>query len=89
VFDLAVSWHGSWPSEHFGAIRDHFLAGYASRRPLPHNVLEQLDLFLLIRSLMLVSWREMRPDIIGNTQKALWMPKLVRDVQHALNNNRT
>lgn len=87
VFDFAVSLHSSWSSEHFGAIRDQFLAGYASRRPLPRNVVEQLDLFLLVRSLMLVSWREMRPDIAGNTQKSLWMPKLVRDVQHALNNN--
>ena len=89
VFDLAISLHSSWPSEHFDAIRDHFLAGYASRRRVPRNVLEQLDLFLLIRSLMLVSWREMRPDSTANTPKSVWMPKLVRDVRQALNNGQT
>lgn len=84
MFDCAVTLYSSWSLPQFGEIRDRFLAGYASRRPLPEDSLQQLDLFLLIRSLMLVSWREMRPDNAGNAQKELWMPNLLRAVRHAL-----
>lgn len=84
AFDLGVALHSSWSHPDFTTIRDHFIAGYESQHRLPHDILQQLDLFLLIRSLQLVSWREMRPDVAANLAKELWMPKLAQDIQQAL-----
>ncbi len=84
AFDMCVALHSSWSHADFPSIRDHFLAGYETQHALPADILQQLDLFLLIRSLQLVSWREARPNIPANLRKELWMPKLVRDIEHAL-----
>ncbi|WP_019052832.1 phosphotransferase enzyme family protein [Sphingobium xenophagum] len=84
TFDMCVALHSSWPHADFTSIRDHFLAGYETQHALPADILQQLDLFLLIRSLQLVSWREMRPDIAANLRKELWMPKLARDIAQAM-----
>lgn len=84
AFDLAVALHSSWSHPDFATIRDHFVAGYETRHRLPHDIVQQLDLFLLIRSLQLVSWREMRPDVPGNLTKERWMPKLAQDIEQAL-----
>ena len=84
AFDMCVALHSSWGHADFASIRDHFLAGYEMQHALQADILQQLDLFLLLRSLQLVSWREMRPDIAANLRKELWMPKLAQDIQKAL-----
>ncbi|MEP7348414.1 MAG: phosphotransferase [Sphingorhabdus sp.] len=84
VFDLCVALHSSWSHPDFATIRDHFIAGYETQHRLPQDILQQMDLFLLIRSLQLVSWREMRPGNPANLEKGLWMPKLAQDIQQAL-----
>lgn len=80
AFDMAVTLRSAWGEPGFEDLRDRFLAGYAARRPLPSGILTQLDLFLLVRALMLVSWCEMRPDVAG----ADWKPDLIEDIRQAL-----
>lgn len=78
MFDLAVSLRGAWDDPHFPALQDHFLAGYAARRPLPLDAPQQLDLFLLIRTLMLIGWCADRTDIVGPDSD--WKPELIANV---------
>ena len=82
VFDMAVSLWGTSSEPLFADLRERFLEGYASRRPLPEDVLAQLNLFLLMRSLMLVSWHADRPEVVGAA--ASWKPGLVEKVRTAL-----
>ncbi len=84
AFDMAVALHSSCCHPDFSAIRDHFLAGYERQHGMPRDILQQLDLFLLIRDLQLVSWREARPENPENLHKTQWMPQLVEKIERAL-----
>ncbi len=80
VFDMAVSLWSASSAPRFPELRDRFLTGYASRRALPRDVLSQFDLFLLMRSLMLIGWSDARPDIARDD----WKPDLIAKVAAAL-----
>ena len=77
---MAVTLRSAWGKPGFKGLRDRFLGGYEARRVLPAGMLKQLDLFLLVRSLMLVSWCEMRPDVAGED----WKPDLLADIRQAM-----
>lgn len=82
VFDMAVSLWSASSEPDFAALRDRFLAGYAARRALPQDALEQLDLFLLVRTLMLIGWCADRPELVGEPGE--WKPDLINKVRAAL-----
>jgi Ser/Thr protein kinase RdoA (MazF antagonist) len=82
VFDMAVTLWSSTSEPQFAALRDRCLAGYASRRALPQDLLGQLDLFLLTRSLMLIGWCADRPEVVGEPEE--WKPDLIAKVRAAL-----
>lgn len=82
IFDIAVALRSAWGEPHFTGLRDSLLTGYTSRRALPPDVLAQLDLFLLTRSLMLISWCADRPEVAG--EPAEWKPGLIAKVRAAL-----
>jgi len=88
LFDLAVSLWSASSEPRFPELRDRFLAGYAAHRPLPEDALEQLDLFLLVRTLMLIGWCADRPEVAGAPEE--WKPGLIDKVLKGINNrNRT
>jgi len=88
VFDMAVSLWSASSEPQFNALRGRFLAGYASRRALPPDGLAQLDLFLLVRSLMLIGWSAARPEVTGGA--AEWKPALIGKVLKGIEDlNRT
>ncbi len=78
VFDMAVSLWSASSDPQFSALRSRFLAGYAARRAVPDGVFAQLDLFLLVRSLMLIGWFDSRPELTG--EAAEWKPRLIAKV---------
>jgi Ser/Thr protein kinase RdoA (MazF antagonist) len=80
AFDTAVCLRSAWGEPGFDGLRDKFLAGYEARRALPAGILKQLDLFLLVRALMLVSWCALRPEVVGDN----WKPDLLDDVKLAM-----
>ena len=82
MFDVAVALRSAWGEPHFAPLRDRFLAGYAARRALPDDALAQLDLFLLARTLMLISWCADRPEVVGAPEQ--WKPGLMEKVRAAL-----
>ncbi len=82
VFDMAVSLWSAAGEPGFTGLRDRFLAGYSSRRPLPADAPEQLDLFLLVRTLMLIGWCDARPEVVGAVSE--WKPGLIGKVRAAL-----
>jgi Ser/Thr protein kinase RdoA (MazF antagonist) len=82
MFDVAVALRSAWGEPHFAPVRDRFLAGYAARRALPDDALAQLDLFLLARTLMLISWCADRPEVVGAESE--WKPDLIDMVRAAL-----
>ena len=84
VHDFGVTLYSAWDTPHFAAVRDALLAGYAEVRALPADIEAQIDLFLLIRSLMLASWRADRPAIMQATPLNSWKPALLRRVREAL-----
>jgi Ser/Thr protein kinase RdoA (MazF antagonist) len=88
MFDLAVSLWSASSEPSFPELRARFLAGYAARRALPQDALEQLNLFLLMRTLMLVSWCANRPELAGADSQ--WKPGLIDNVLKGIANlNRT
>ncbi len=88
VFDMAVSLWSASSEPRFGELRGRFLAGYASRRALPADVLAQFDLFLLTRTLMLIGWSADRPEVAGDA--AEWKPRLIGKVLKGIEDlNRT
>jgi Ser/Thr protein kinase RdoA (MazF antagonist) len=88
VFDMAVSLWSAASEPRFPELRDRFLAGYATRRALPADVLAQLDLFLLTRSLMLIGWCADRPEVVGADSD--WKPGLIANALKGIRNlNRT
>lgn len=84
VHDFGVALYSAWDTPHFAAVKDAFLSGYAAVRALPADIDAQLDLFLLIRSLMLAGWRADRPAIMRTTPIDSWKPALMRRVREAL-----
>lgn len=80
AFDMAVTLRRASGQPGYADIRERFLAGYQARRALPGGILAQLDLFLLVRALMLVSWCAMRPEVAGED----WKPALLRDIRRAM-----
>lgn len=82
--DFGVALYSSWSTAHFDAVKGHFLEGYGQVRTLPADIDMQIDLFLLIRSLMLAGWRSDRPDIMRSTPLGSWKPDLMREVSRAL-----
>jgi len=82
MFDLAVSLWSASSEPRFPELRDRFLAGYAAHRPLPDDALAQLDLFLLVRTLMLIGWCADRPEVAGAPEE--WKPGLIDKVRTAL-----
>lgn len=80
AFDMAVTLRRAWGEPEYADIRERFLTGYAARRALPAAIFRQLDLFLLVRALMLVSWCALRPEAAGDD----WQPDLLADVRHAM-----
>lgn len=88
MFDLAVCLWSASSEPDFALLRDRFLAGYAAHRPLPDDAFEQLDLFLLVRTLMLIGWCADRPEVVGATEE--WKPGLIDKVLKGIKNrNRT
>lgn len=84
VHDFGVILYSAWDTPHFALVKDAFLSGYADVRTLPADIDAQLDLFLLIRSLMLAGWRADRPAIMSTTPLDAWKPALLRRVREAL-----
>lgn len=82
LFDLAVCLWSASSEPDFVTLRDRFLAGYAARRALPHDTAEQLELFLLVRTLMLIGWCADRPEVVGEPEE--WKPDLIAKVRAAL-----
>ncbi len=80
VFDMAVSLWSASSEPRFPELRDRFLAGYASRRPLPADAHAQLSLFLLMRTLMLIGWSDARPDLAGPDWKADLITKALKGI---------
>lgn len=88
VFDMAVCLWSASSEPRFPELRDRFLTGYAARRPPPANALEQLDLFLLVRTLMLIGWCADRPEVVGAPEE--WKPGLIdKALKGIKNRNRT
>ncbi|MFM9936704.1 MAG: phosphotransferase enzyme family protein [Novosphingobium sp.] len=84
AFDMAVALRSASGKPRFKELRDRFLAGYETRRALPGGILQQLDLFLLVRALTLVIWCEMRPDVVGESPEESWKPGLLDDIRQAM-----
>ncbi|MWV29258.1 phosphotransferase enzyme family protein [Aurantiacibacter rhizosphaerae] len=84
AFDMAVALQGSSSHPDFAEIRDHFLAVYQLQQDVPPDIIQQIDLFLLIRELQLVGWRDARPENPENLDKAQWMPQLMQKIDRAL-----
>ncbi|WP_421849068.1 phosphotransferase enzyme family protein [Novosphingobium sp.] len=82
AFDMAVSLWSASSEPDFAQLRTRFLTGYTSRRALPGNILAQLDLFLLMRTLMLIGWSADRPELVGAESE--WKPSLIDKVRTAL-----
>ncbi len=82
VFDMAVCLWSASSEPDFPELRNRFLAGYTSRRQLPASALEQFDLFLLMRTLMLIGWCADRPEVVGAPEE--WKPGLIAKVRTAL-----
>ena len=62
-YDLAVVLFGLEDLPYFDAITDALVAGYRSVRPFSEEALSLLPLFLLIRRLVVISWRWERPEL--------------------------
>lgn len=82
VFDMAVSLWSASSEPRFPELLDRFLAGYASRRPLPADVYAQLRLFLLMRTLMLIGWCDARPDLAGPDWKTDLIAKALKGIRN-------
>ena len=82
MFDLAVCLWSASSEPDFAQLRGRFLVGYAAQRPLPDDALEQLDFFLLMRTLMLIGWCADRPEVVGAPEE--WKPGLIDKVRVAL-----
>ncbi len=84
VFDMAVCLWSASSEPKFANLLDRFLAGYAARRVLPQDLFAQLHLFLLTRSLTLISWCADRPEVAGDV--AEWKPGLIAKVLKGIAN---
>ena len=62
-YDLAVVLFGLEGLPYFDAITDALVAGYRSVRPFSEEALSLAPLFILIRRLVLISWRWERPEL--------------------------
>src|SRR5258708_24971555 len=62
MFELATALYFHLDTPHFEAIRAALLAGYQSVRPLSDAYVQQLPLFLLLRSITYLSWVHTRRE---------------------------
>ena len=56
VFDIATSLFFHVGETYFAALKQAYLAGYESERPLPRAQVEMLEVFLLARGFTYLSW---------------------------------
>lgn len=75
LFDAATALIMPAMGDDFDAVRDAFVAGYRSVRPLPDEHLGLLDLFLTLRAATYVGWMDTR----SHTQFAKDMTPIVLD----------
>jgi len=77
AFDMAVALFYAWSRPDFPTIRTAFLTGYARVRPLPPHIEGDLSLFLLLRGLSLIGWRDQRPELDPTAFLAAWKGRLM------------
>ena len=61
--EIAVALHPGIGESWFTSARQAFLEGYCSVHELALDEIESIDLFLAIRSLMIVGWLDARPEL--------------------------
>ena len=61
--EIAVALHPGIGESWFASARQAFLDGYCSVYELALDEIESVDLFLVIRSLMIVGWLDARPEL--------------------------
>ncbi len=62
-YDLAVTLFAHSDRSDFDSIRDALIEGYRTQRDLSDEDLSLLDLFILVRTLVLIGWANARPEI--------------------------
>ena len=77
AFDMAVALFYAWARPNFPAIRDAFLAGYGRARRLAPDIEQDLSLFLLLRGLSLIGWRDQRPELDPTAFLTAWKGRLM------------
>jgi Ser/Thr protein kinase RdoA (MazF antagonist) len=80
-FDLAVALFYAWARSDFPALRDAFLDGYAKRRRPIEGLEQDLPLFLLLRGLMLIGWRDQRPELDPKPYMGAWKARLMTECE--------
>lgn len=63
VYDLAVVLFSERDKPQYAAFRAAVLAGYQERRALTDRDLAMLDVFILIRAMVLIGWVYQRPEV--------------------------
>ena len=61
IYDLAVAMYYPSSDANFDVVRDAMVAGYRRHRSLPDDHLNLLGVFVLMRGLALIGWRDARP----------------------------
>lgn len=61
--EIAVALHPGVGESWFGSAREAFLEGYCSVYEMGSDEIGSIDLFLAIRSLMIVGWLDARPEL--------------------------
>lgn len=77
AYDAAVALFYASSRADFPAIREAFLGGYQTARPRARDLESLLSMFLLIRGLALIGWRDGRPEIDPTPFMAVWKDRLL------------
>jgi len=62
-YDMAVALHRVKEQDNYAALRDAMIDGYQHVRPCTASLLDDLQMFLLVRELALLGWIQARPEI--------------------------
>jgi Ser/Thr protein kinase RdoA (MazF antagonist) len=81
VHDMAVALFYPSLQPDFEIVRQAFLEAYDACRPLPRGVERDLDLFLLMRGLMLIGWIAARPEIDPANFLRDTLPRVIAQAQ--------
>ncbi len=84
LFDIATALLRNRHEPHYDALKDALIEGYRERRPLDDGALNNLPLFLLLRSVTYVGWAAARLDLPDASDRLSRYIKDVRELAVAL-----